>query len=156
MSFSLFVFFEQTVHSLLSSCKVWYMLITRKMQLYIVLAFWIPLLSYIRNCFIIILFNMSKRHHDRIYSEKNFPLKELLKGTTWVLKDLWWDIQFSKKVRKFCQKIIEKLGNFIIQNHWSPRTRSGFPIEGRAQYKGLKIETNQEEQDSENRSVAST
>lgn len=90
------------------------------------------------------------------YSEKNFPLKELLKGTTWVLKDLWWDIQFSKKVRKFCQKIIEKLGNFIIQNHWSPRTRSGFPIEGRAQYKGLKIETNQEEQDSENRSVGST
>ena len=63
---------------------------------------------------------------------------------------------FKKKSESFAKKKPEKLGNFIIQNHWSPRTRSGFPIEGRAQYWGLKIETNEEEQDSENRSVGST
>lgn len=113
------------------------MLITRKMQLYIVLAFWIPLLSYIRNCFIIILFNMSKRHHDRIYSEKNFPLKELLKGTTWVLKDLWWDIQFSKKSKKILPKNHRKVREFYYPKSLVTQNKIRFSHRGTCSIQGF-------------------
>ena len=118
------------MHSLISSCKVSYMLITGKLQLYIILAFCIPLLSYVRNCFNIILFNMSKRHHDRTIPKKTFLEKNYSKVLREYLKIYDGAYNLQKKVRKFCQKKNRKVREFYYPKSLDTQNKIRFSHRG--------------------------
>ena len=96
----------------------------KKIRLLLFLAFCNVFLIY---WFFLILFcfNISKYHLNwKLLHKTKLSFKRSLQDTTWFLQDLWLGMRFSKKSQGFLpnvvREILEKSGNFIIQNHWSP------------------------------------
>ena len=109
--------FENTMHSLLSSCKIWYIYthVNGKNAIIHNCGF-LQYIFCILSCSYIILLNISKYHLNwKLFEKTKLSFKKKSrKDTRRLLEDLWWGIKFSEK----------KSGKNFCQNWWGKPRKS--------------------------------